>query len=340
MRCRANSTLGRRILRLATVPLVLTLAALAASACGSEDMAVDPVTTTGTTATTIASTATPSTEAPTDDTIVEPTVEATVPEALPDGPADLAAALTEAEQQVRNTDLTPPVRHHWGTRQQALYRHLSFHPDWYDDTVANLGPDVRPVFDLNWEARRNLEALLATEKLHDTMPAWTVVEPEPAAELIGYYQEAEAATGIEWEYVAAINLVETRMGRIQGVSTAGAVGPMQFLPTTWAECCEGDPTNPRDAIIGAATYLTHRGGPDNMAKAIWGYNNSDFYVNAVTAYAQVLMADEQAYHGYHGWGIYFLTTEGLVSIPVGYQQQVEIPVTDWLADNPQALISG
>ncbi len=94
-------------------------------------------------------------------------------------------------------------------------------------------------------------------------------------------QAAEDATGIEWEYLAAINLVETRMGRINGVSTAGAVGPMQFLPSTWAECCEGDPTIAADAIMGAGQYLLDRGGPLDMDRAILGYNNSKNYVTAV-----------------------------------------------------------
>jgi hypothetical protein len=259
---------------------------------------------------------------------------------LPTDAETLAQALVEAERAVRDQSLPKPLLSQWGQRQQALYRRLSFHPDWFEPVLGSVSDDVAEAVALNWEARENLIALLATEKRHDTMPAWRVEEPPPAAELLSYYQEAEELTGISWEYVAAINLVETRMGRIQGVSTAGAIGPMQFLPTTWAECCVGDPTNPRDAVIGAATYLTVRGGPDNMSKAIWGYNNSDYYVNAVTAYAEVMMADERAYYGYHGWEIYFLTTEGLVAIPVGYEQKVEIPVVDWLQDHPEALITG
>ena len=75
------------------------------------------------------------------------------------------------------------------------------------------------------------------------------------------YSEAELLTGIAWYWLASIHLQETRMGRIEGVSSAGAVGPMQFLPTTWEACCTGDPTVTRDAIIGAATYLAQSGGP-------------------------------------------------------------------------------
>lgn len=263
----------------------------------------------------------------------------------PDGlasPTDgeqLKAALVEAELAIRDRSLAPELTRAWGRRQQSLYRTLSFNPEWAPVLDSIEDPAIREAAALNWSARLSLSSLVATEKTHDDLPTWRVVEPLPPETLIGYYKEAEARTGVPWEYVAGINLVETRMGRIQGISTAGAVGPMQFLPTTWAECCEGDPTNPADAIVGAAKYLTDRGGPENMRKALWGYNNSDYYVDAVTAYADVMAADERAYHGYHGWEIYFLTTEGLIRIPVGYEQTEPILAVDWLAQNPETLFT-
>jgi hypothetical protein len=259
---------------------------------------------------------------------------------LPTSSSALVTELTRAERALRSSGYSEEQLSAIGRWQQALYRHLSFHPEWLDAVLGTMPPDVAAAVALNWEARENLQALLATHTIHHTMPAWRIVDPSPAAELLSYYKEAERTTGIDWEYVAAINLVETRMGRIRGISTAGAIGPMQFLPTTWAECCQGDPTDPRDAIIGAATYLTHRGGPENMSKAIWGYNNSDYYVNAVTAYAEVMRQDERAYFGYHGWGVYFLTTEGVIFIEEGYEQPTEIPVTDWLARRPETLVTG
>ncbi|MEM9653689.1 MAG: lytic transglycosylase domain-containing protein [Actinomycetota bacterium] len=258
---------------------------------------------------------------------------------LPESAAAMVPALDAAELAVRDGGQTVADRAAWGRRQQSLYRHLANNPEWVPTVLAETDPAIRGAVELNWTARENLSLLLATETLHDELPAWRVEPPAPAEELIGYYKEAEEAWGIQWEFLAGINLIETRMGRIQGVSSAGAIGPMQFLPTTWAECCDGDPTTPQDAIIGAAKYLTIRGGPENMDRAIWGYNNSDYYVNAVTAYANVLMADEQAYHGYHAWEIYFLSTEGLLRIPVGYEQLEPVPAADWLADNPDALFA-
>ena len=256
---------------------------------------------------------------------------------LPATVEDLIGALDEAEAAVRDRRLSAPMVDQWGRRQQALYRQLSLNPTWAPEVLAGVDPVMADAVAMNWDARRNLSALVESEKPHDSLPAWRVVPPLPAETLLGYYKKAEADTGIRWEFLAAINLIETRMGRIEGVSTAGALGPMQFLPTTWAECCQGDPLVPADAIAGAATYLTIRGGPDDMQRAIFGYNNSQHYVDAVTAYATVMMNDERAYHGYHAWEIYFTTTAGLIRIPVGYDHTTPVPVEQWVATNPDTV---
>ncbi len=283
------------------------------------------------------------TESPT-DTAAEPAPEPAEPTdpvslPLPTSAIEMALSLSEAEQAVRDDSLDNAQLDRWGRRQQALYRHMAFNPEWADVVLAEVDPAATAAVALNWKARQNLSSLVNTERLHDELPAWRVNPPLPPQELIGYYKQAEADTGIQWEFLAAINLIETRMGRIQGVSTAGALGPMQFLPTTWAECCDGDPTVPADAIAGAAKYLTIRGGPENMNRAIFGYNNSDYYVEAVTAYANVMMENERAYYGYHAWEIYFLSTEGLIRIPVGYEQLEPIAATTWLAENPETLFA-
>jgi len=67
-----------------------------------------------------------------------------------------------------------------------------------------------------------------------------IVAPPPADELLGHYRAAGDEFGVDWTYLAAIHLVETRMGRIRGTSTAGAHGPMQFMPATWDAYGEGD----------------------------------------------------------------------------------------------------
>lgn len=276
-------------------------------------------------------------------TIAAPTIETTTtttpaPDelAVPTEPAALAAALTEAELALRDPSTVDTAA--WGRRQQRLYRALPRDADEADAVVALVDESVVDAVRLNLTARQALSSLVRSGPLSETLPAWRIDPPLPADELLGYYREAEAATGIEWEYLAAINLIETRMGRIDGLSTAGATGPMQFLPTTWEECCEGDPTVDRDAINGAAVYLVNRGGPDDMARALFGYNPSDEYVTAISAYADVMRADELAYRGYHAWEVYFLSAAGLVRMPEGYEETEPVDAATWIAANPDALV--
>ena len=120
-----------------------------------------------------------------------------------------------------------------------------------------------------------------------------------------------------WEYLAAIHLVETRMGRIRGDSSAGARGPMQFIPTTWDIYGEGgDIESTRDSIHAAARLLRANGARTDMAAALFRYNNATRYVRAVTVYAQQMEADERTYLAYHGWQVYYgprLLPEGTVT---------------------------
>ncbi len=255
---------------------------------------------------------------------------------LPDGAEALAAALTEAEASVRSVDLDREEIAAWGRRQQRLYRQLSNNPDWADDVIEAVDPRFRLAVEQNWAARQNLSFLVNSVELSDTLPAWRIRDPLPAEELFSFYQEAEVETGVPWAYLAAINLIETRMGRIEGLSTAGATGPMQFLPSTWAECCEGDPTDDRDAIVGAATYLAIRGAPADMEAAVRGYNTSSNYVAAVQAYVTVLEDDPAAYLGYHAWEVYFLSSAGLIRLPTGYDEPEPVDAATWLDQNPEA----
>ena len=286
---------------------------------------VDPAETT----TSAAPTTTVTTAAPTTTSTIAPDEQQ-----LPASPDELATALTEAEIMVRASDDPAP----WGRRQQQLYRLLSANRDWAPEAIAGVEPSVRAAVELNWDARQNLSALVTSVALSSVLPAWRIRAPLPADELVALYREAEDQTSIPWEYLAAINLVETRMGRIEGLSAAGATGPMQFLPSTFAECCEGDPTVDRDAIIGAGVYLATRGGPDDMDRALRGYNNSSRYVDAVTAYATVLETDPAAYAGYHAWDVYFLSSAGLIRMPVGYNEAEPVDAATWIASNPQAVI--
>lgn len=124
------------------------------------------------------------------------------------------------------------------------------------------------------------------------------------------------------------------MGRIQGVSSAGAVGPMQFLPSTWERCCTGDPTATRDAIIGAGTYLAQSGGPDDMAAALYQYNPNEGYVAIVTAYAESLRDEPELFPGYRGFQVFFGSSAGTIRLPIGYSESAPIDAAAYLAAHP------
>ncbi len=254
----------------------------------------------------------------------------------PIDPIKLAAAILETETEIRDPTVDPVTLAEVSHRQQVAYRYLGSHPELDEAVMAQLPADIAAIATANIEAGREFRSMHSDASISANVPAWEVVAPPPPDELLGFYQEAAAATGIEWEYLAAINLVETRMGRIRGLSTAGAQGPMQFIPTTWDEVGEGDVNDPHDSIQAAARYLVRRGGPDNMDRALLGYNNSEPYVRGVQAYAQIMRDDPRAFYGYYGWQVYFLTQQGSLWLPEGYYQTEALPAAVYLVEHPES----
>jgi Transglycosylase SLT domain/Peptidase family M23 len=111
--------------------------------------------------------------------------------------------------------------------------------------------------------------------------------------LLPIYQACGTQYGIPWEVLAAINKIETAFGTNLNVSSAGAVGWMQFLPSSWETYgvdANGDgrkdPYNPVDAICAAAHYLQAAGGGKDLYHAIFAYNHADWYVQEVLLYAR------------------------------------------------------
>ena len=110
--------------------------------------------------------------------------------------------------------------------------------------------------------------------------------------LRGYYAEAQRKYGVNASYLASINFIESSFGRNNGPSSAGALGPMQFLPGTWANWGQGGNINdPHDAIMAAARYLVHYGAPADMRTAIFHYNLDYDYVDAVEFFARAIRDD-------------------------------------------------
>jgi hypothetical protein len=113
--------------------------------------------------------------------------------------------------------------------------------------------------------------------------------------LLPIYQAAGIQYGIRWEVLAAINEIETDYGRNLNVSSAGAVGWMQFMPATWRmygvdanKDGRKDPFNPVDAIFAAARYLRAAGAQDDIKRAIFAYNHADWYVDSVVMRARLI----------------------------------------------------
>ena len=113
--------------------------------------------------------------------------------------------------------------------------------------------------------------------------------------LLPIYQAAGIEYGIRWEVLAAINEIETDYGRNLNISSAGALGWMQFMPATWKQYGTDanrdgrkDPFNPVDAIFAAARYLRAAGADDDLRRAIFAYNHADWYVESVLMRARLI----------------------------------------------------
>ena len=251
---------------------------------------------------------------------------------LASDPTQLGDDLVADELALRDPATPEPALTAAARRQQASYRAIGRNPEWDAIIRPRIPPELLEVYDRNVDARRQLNALA---EVRDTLPAWRIVAPAPAGELMDYYREAEAATGVPWNYLAAINLIETRFGSIAGVSNAGAQGPMQFMPATWAAYGRGDVTSPRDAIMAAGRYLAASGFAGNPDGAIFRYNNANTYVRAVNDYAAVMAADPATFGHYYRWDVYYYTTAGEVLLPIGYSATSRIPVAEYLATHPQ-----
>jgi hypothetical protein len=111
-----------------------------------------------------------------------------------------------------------------------------------------------------------------------------------------YQQAAGTCPGLSWTVLAAIGQIESGHGRNVGPSSAGALGPMQFMPATWRSYGvdgdgdgKADIMDPFDAVPAAAKYLCASGagrGGGSLSTAIWHYNHSQAYVNAVLSLAR------------------------------------------------------
>jgi soluble lytic murein transglycosylase-like protein len=170
------------------------------------------------------------------------------------------------------------------------------------------------------DARRLRNELLARRELRRLskprpLSAFRTGPAEPADRLRGYYLEAQGRFGVAWNVLAAVNYVESAFNKLRNASSAGAQGPMQFLPSTWRRYgLGGDIHDPHDAILGAANYLHANGAPRNYRRALFHYNPSWLYVDAVLRYASRVRTDPRAYYVFYSRQVFVRTPHGLVRL--------------------------
>jgi hypothetical protein len=255
---------------------------------------------------------------------VPPAVYAPHPDApLPADAAGLSAALVKVTRalhgsidrwRAEGSTLEPPPEEVvlQALYQQRLYRAMGQDPKLSAAAIARL-----PGW-LQEQARsiRRAASLLSSLVRPISKPtAFKTGPPRPAGELLRYYRRAERRFGIAWEVLAALNHVESKFGRVKSTSYAGAQGPMQFIPSTWAVYgMGGDVNDPHDAIMGAANYLHRSGAPADYRRALHAYNHAWPYVDAILLYAQWLRRDVRNYFAFYNWQVYVQTTNGPVRI--------------------------
>jgi transglycosylase-like protein with SLT domain len=246
-------------------------------------------------------------------------------QAIPEEPAALAAILTETIDALRSSidewtgqggpsSLRAPEEVVLlAMYQQRIYRTLAGDRDLKRRTIAHLPQPLRAAARANAGAAEDLISLVTTPV--SDLGSFRTGMPRPAGVLRSWFEEAQRRFGVRWELLAAVMLIESKFGRVRASSSAGAQGPMQFIPSTWGMYgMGGDIDDPHDAILGAANYLHASGAPNNERAALYAYNHAWPYVDAVLAYANQMAADDRDYYAYYSWQVYVLTTSGVVRL--------------------------
>jgi hypothetical protein len=191
--------------------------------------------------------------------------------------------------------------------QQRIHILLSGRPRLAHEVLARLPGPIAAHARASIRARRMLGRLSTPQSLS----RFKTGPPRPAGQLLGFYREAQRRFGVSWRVLAAVNLVESAFGRMRNHSTAGAQGPMQFIPATWAAYgMGGNIRDPHDAILGAANYLHANGAPRDYRTALYHYNPSALYVNAVLEYADRIRRDARNFFSYYAWQVFVRTPAG------------------------------
>jgi hypothetical protein len=167
------------------------------------------------------------------------------------------------------------------------------------DNLATLVGQVRKITGSGSHVISLQPARIATTTTAGQLPVDTNVSSARPGSYLELYKASAAryCPGLSWTVLAAIGEVESGNGTNVGPSSAGALGPMQFLPSTWqlwgidgfGDTGSPNIMNPYDAVPSAADYLCAEGaakGGQSLYNAIFSYNHADWYVNEVLAIAR------------------------------------------------------
>jgi soluble lytic murein transglycosylase-like protein len=193
--------------------------------------------------------------------------------------------------------------------EQKIELRLSDHPQLSRRVLRLLPSHVaRDVAD-DVLAHRELARLTPPRPLS----AFRVGVAAAASKLRAYYAEAQRRSSVPWQVLAAVNYVESDFGRMRESSVAGAQGPMQFMPSTWESYGRGDVHDPRAAILAAGRFLRAAGAPSDERGALYRYNPSSAYVDAVERFAGRIRRDPKAF-------LVFYDRRLIVRTPSGYRR--------------------
>jgi hypothetical protein len=239
---------------------------------------------------------------------------------IPASPVAIASELTGTTRALRHSiggwisggglsDPPPRAVVFEALYQQRIYRVLGRAPNLARRVVSRLPPGIAVTARTNVSALADLFSIVGPLRGAKRPPR--TQPPPPAGILWRYYREGQSRFGVSWAVLAAVNFVESKFGRVRSSSPAGAQGPMQFLRSTWAAFgLGGDIHDPHDAIIGAANYLHASGAPASYRRALYAYNHSVPYVNAVLAYARQMQRRPDTFLEYYNWQVFVVTTAG------------------------------
>jgi hypothetical protein len=237
--------------------------------------------------------------------------------AIPREPAALARTLVDSKTELASAidawtadgAPRPPDE----VKLDALYDQriellLATRPSLASATLQRVPAGIARALRLNLTAKRELWRLTPATRRRRfrTGPAL------PPAMLLRYYRAGQARFGVRWNVLAAVNFVESAFNKLRNDSASGAQGPMQFIPATWrAYGLGGDVHDPHDAILGAANYLHANGAPGDNRRALFRYNPSRLYVDAVLRYARRIRTDRRAFYEYYARQVFVRTPSGL-----------------------------